>query len=439
MRLPFRIGRHTIELDLPDRTVPYHSAFPEPQGSAAELVMRAVTEPVGAEPLDRALRERASGDVVVVLSDITRPVPYRGFLADLLGLLETSGVRRSNILLLVATGMHRPCTDAELREMLGDVAAKYRVLNHDPTDESQLAALPGKSKAGAAVRINRQYVEASFRILTGLVEPHFMAGFSGGRKAICPGLASLDTIRRFHGAQFMADANTRNARLVGNACHEEALSIARLASADFCLNIVMDARRRTVRAFAGGMEAAHAEACRFVRQCACPTVQEPADLVVTSSGGYPLDATFYQCIKGFVSCLPAVRQDGTVLAFGACSEGVGSEEYQGLMKQYSGRWQDFLEEVHNANFWVKDQWQLQMHCRALCKVGRQNLHFLATDLPRRQLAQLSVTGHTPRHRSLAVSAQTLLDDLLEPDIRVAAIPEGPYCAPLAGECGNTQK
>jgi nickel-dependent lactate racemase len=386
---------------------------------------------VAGPTLSEALRGRRPGEVVVVVSDITRPVPYVQLLPELLREIEGEGVPRDEITILIATGMHRPSTAGERDEMLGEAGRTHRVVDHRADDDSQLVELPGPSAAGATVRLNRRYVEAGFRLITGLVEPHFMAGFSGGRKAICPGLASLDTIQHFHGAAILGDPRAANGVLEGNPCHEEALSVARMVPPDFTLNVVLDRQRRVVRSFAGPLEEAHLAACDFVRDCACPMVHEQADVVVTSSGGHPLDATFYQCVKGFVSCLPAVKPGGHIIALGGCSEGIGSAEYADLMARYAGRWREFLEDIRRPGVFTKDQWELQVHCRALEKVGQENLHFVTDGLSPGELSRLSVNGHGAEPGEVREVAQALLDELAGHEASVAVIPDGSYCAPLS--------
>jgi len=433
MRVQSLCGRERIRIVVPDDAIVYSPHFPAPAASAAEAVLAAVRRPIGTAPLGDALRRRRKGDVVVLVSDVTRPVPYAHFLGRLLGRIEAAGVGRDEILVLVATGMHRGCTAREHKEMFGDVAGRYRILDHEAGGEAALVELPGRSWAGSRIRLNRRYVEAGFRIATGLVEPHFMAGFSGGRKAICPGIADLGTIRHFHGEAFMGDRRARNACLSGNPCHEEAVSVARMAPADFSVNVVVDVERRVVRVFAGELEAAHAEACRFARHCACPPVERQADAVLTNSGGYPLDATFYQCVKGFVSCLPAVAPGGSIIAFGGCGEGIGSPEYAGLMKRYAGRWQEFLADIQNPGVFTRDQWQFQMHCRTLAKVGPENLHFVTDGLPSEDLAAMSVNPHAAEAGRVGEAVQALLDELLSGSGTLAVLPEGPYCAPVGAE------
>ncbi len=430
MQISFLCGRDGTELKVPPDALVYESCFPEPAPSAAEAVLDALQRPLGSAQLDGLLRGSRGGDVVVVVSDITRPIPYARFLPTLLAQVEAAGVAREAILILIATGMHRPSTPAEREEMLGPPAGQYRVVDHRADDDEGLVELPGKSWAGSRVRLDRHYVEAGFRIVTGLVEPHFMAGFSGGRKAVCPGLASLETIRQFHGEAFLGNPLACNARLAGNPCHEEALSIARMARPDFSLNVVQNRDRQVVRAFAGDLDAAHERACEFVRSCACPRVEREADVVVTSSGGYPLDATFYQCVKGMVSCLPAVREGGVIVSFGGCSEGIGSAEYAELMRQYSGRWQEFLSDIRKPGVFIRDQWELQMQARALARVGQQNLHFVTDGLADEELQYLSVNGHAVQPGEVAGRVQELLEEIVADGMTVAVLPEGPYCAPV---------
>jgi nickel-dependent lactate racemase len=431
METSFLYGRSEIRLDLPNGTDLYASRYPEPSAPAAELVLDAVNRPRGAPPLADALARRRPGEVVVVTSDVTRPIPYAAFLPELLAAVESAGVAREAIVILIATGPHRPSTAAERLAMFGEAVVRaYRIEDHRADDDAGLTELPGRSASGARVRLNRRFLEAGFRLLTGLVEPHFMAGFSGGRKSVCPGLAALETLSRFHGAEFLADPRARNACLAGNPLHEEALSIARLAGVDFTLNLVLDRARRVVRAFAGALEPAHASACAFAADCACRPVPRLADVVLTSSGGYPLDATFYQCVKGFVSCLPAVRPGGTIIAFGALSEGVGSPEYAAMMDRYAGRWEAFLESIRRPGAFAKDQWGFQMHARALARVGEANLHFVSDGLPAKTLARLSVTGHAAPRGEAGRVVRALLHRALAGGGRLAAFPEGPYCAPI---------
>jgi len=431
MKISAQCDRQDIELAVPDDATVYASSFPPPLPCPADRIVEAVRRPIGSASLRDLLARRRPGNVVVVASDITRPIPYAQFLPQLLAELESAGVPREQILILIATGMHRPGTADERRQMFGpEVVRDYRIADHSADTDCDLVEIPGTSRAGARVRLNWHFVEAGFRLLTGLVEPHLMAGFSGGRKAVCPGLCALETVRMFHGYRFLADPRATNGVLAGNPCHEEALSIARLAGVDFSLNVTLNERREIVAVFAGDLEAAHEHACRFVDAHACPAVRQEADVVVTSAGGYPLDATFYQCVKGMISCLPAVRKGGVILLFGGCREGIGSPEYEELMRNHAGRWRAFLKEIEQTETVVRDQWQFQVQARALERVGQENLYFVTDGLPQEQLDALSVHGVAASPGGVEAKVQDLIDRFADDGRSLAVIPEGPYCTPM---------
>lgn len=441
MTIETAYDRDVLTLNLPDSARICASSFPEPGKTADRLVFQTLDNPAGAPRFEEALAGRRPGRVVIVVSDITRPIPYAAFLPQLLTRMEAAGVPRGDILILVATGMHRISTKAEHIEMFGEfVANHYAIIDHRADDPDELADVPGRTRSGNPITLNRHLVEAGFRMITGLVEPHFMAGFSGGRKAVCPGCASLDTVRNFHGEAFLSDPRACNARLDGNPLHLEALSVAEALGIDFSLNVVLNKQKQIAGAFAGGLRAAHEAACDFVKQCACPVVETEADVVVTSSGGYPLDATFYQCVKGFVSCLPAVKPGGSIIAFGGCTEGIGSPEYTDLMTRYSGgRWQTFLEDIRNPEVFVKDQWQFQMHGRTLAHIGESGLHFVTAGLPPETLNTLSVNPHAATGpQAVQETVQSLIDEAVRAGQTVAVFPEGPYCAPVSGERNTTE-
>ena len=431
MEIKFSYGRKEIGLSVPDNAIVYRSSFPEKKGKDSALVLESVRIPVGSKPLTELLKNRVKGKVAIAVSDITRPIPYSRFLPELLHEIESANIAKEDIAIIVATGMHRPSTHEERIEMFGkDIAGTYLIIDHDAESETGLAELPGKSWSGSKVKINRQFAEAGFKITTGLVEPHFMAGFSGGRKAVCPGLASLETVRKFHGYEFLSSPYACNGNLKGNPCHLESLSVAKLAKIDFSVNVILNNARQLVRAFSGNLEDAHSAACEFVAACSCPKVSEEADIALTSCGGYPLDATFYQCVKGIVSCLPAVRKNGTIVSFGSCIEGVGSQEYRAIMDKYSGKWRDFLTDIRHSAAFMKDQWEMQMHCRALEKIGQENLYFISGGLSKETLDKLSVNSVSADNAEIQKSVQKVFDSILKKGMKVAVFPEGPYCAPV---------
>ncbi len=334
MRVRLEYGRTGLEASLPERNLAgvLRCRPSEPLADPVAAVRRVLEQPAGAPPLRELARGRRNA--CVVISDVTRPVPNRVLLLPILETLEAAGIPRREILILVATGLHRPNLGDELIEMLGpEVAAEYHVENHHGRQRDEHDFL-GLSPRGLPVWIDSRYVRSELKITTGLIEPHFMAGFSGGRKLICPGLAALETVGAWHGPDFLEHANARNGCLDGNPVHEESTAIARMAGCDFIVNVVIDAQRRILHVSAGEMEAAFLDGVAFARRHVTATLPAPADVVVTTGAGYPLDATFYQSIKGMVAALPVVKPGGTVILAAGLSEGIGSPEFQRLFDEH---------------------------------------------------------------------------------------------------------
>jgi nickel-dependent lactate racemase len=428
MKISIPFDKIGLEVDFPDQTRVYSSSYPSSIIAGHSQVLDAIRNPIDSPSLKSALGGRRKGRVVIVVSDITRPVPYKEILPALISEIESAGVYKKDILILIATGMHRPSTSEEREYMFGSISGKYEIKDHD--SERELEEINGTSGSGRRVLLNKEFVKAGFKIITGLVEPHFMAGFSGGRKAVCPGLVSLETIQAFHGYDFLSSPWAKNACLEGNPCHEEALSIAKLAGVDFSLNVILDRNKKIVKAFAGGLVAAHDKACDYVKLYACPVVEQPADVVVTGCGGSPLDATFYQCVKGIVSAVPAVKKGGMIIAAGGCKEGMGSNNYRELMFHHSCDFKGFLEHIRSCETVAKDQWQLQMHSRAIEKVGYEGLVFLSFGLDQNEMAHIGATAMKAPVDSAQNKLQKLIDDISLSKKSISVIPEGPYCSPI---------
>lgn len=417
MRVHLNYGRTGLDAELPDANVVkvlrYQSADPLPDPGAT--LRRRLAEPAGSSPLTELARGRR--DACLVICDVTRPVPNSILLPPLLDTLEQAGIPRQRILILVATGMHRPNEGDELRAMVGDfVFDHYRIENHHGTDLSEHAYL-GESPRGLPVWIDSRYVQADLKITTGLIEPHFMAGFSGGRKLICPGIAALETVKLWHGPRFLEHENARNGCFLGNPVHEENTAIARMAGCDFIVNVVIDDQRRILEVFAGDMEEALQRGVAFVRPLVTDTVPEPVDIVVTSSAGYPLDTTFYQSVKGMVGAMSIVKPGGTIILAAGMSEGIGSKEFQGLFRD-NATLDQFMHRILHEGQFVMDQWQLE----ELAKVRRHAKVRVVTDgLPAETLAGLFVDP--------APSIESAVADALAehgPLATIAVIPEGPY-------------
>jgi nickel-dependent lactate racemase len=326
------------------------------------------------------------------------------------------------VTVLVATGLHRPATRQELDALLGaELARSLRIEQHDARDRDAHAHL-GTSPAGIPIWIDRRYLDADLRILTGLVEPHLMAGYSGGRKAVCPGLAAVDTIRVAHGPALL-EARVGAGIVDGNPLHRDLVAIARQAGVDFIANVALDRARRVSGVFCGELEAAHVQAMGFVEDECGVSLDEPAELVVTSGGGEPLDATFYQAIKGVVAAAALVRPGGTILLCAALREGVGSASFQGLLEAASNP-EAFEQRLTDPEFFAVDQWMVQH----LCQAHRRARVLLYSDgLPEARAGELLVEPvASPEHgvrRALADAPR---------DARIAVLPQGPYLLTSVG-------
>ena len=356
-------------------------------------------------------------DACVVISDITRPVPNEIILRPLLETLESSGIPRDRILILVATGLHRPNLGDELVEMVGHyIANHYRIENHNGRALKEHTYL-GESPRGVPIWIDRRYVEADLKITTGLIEPHLMAGYSGGRKLICPGLAALETVKVWHGPDFLEHPKAECGQLEGNPVHEENTWIGRHTGCDFIVNVVIDDRRRPLHFVAGDMEAAFYRGVDFVRDVVRDEVPEAVDVVVTCSAGYPLDTTFYQAVKGMVGALPIVKAGGTIILAASLSEGIGSPEFSRLFDEHESL-DSFVERILGRDYFVLDQWQLE----ELAKVRRKaKVKVVSDGLSAEQLNRLFVEAAPSVERAVA-------DSLAEygPAAQIAVIPKGPY-------------
>jgi nickel-dependent lactate racemase len=419
MRVRLDYGRTGLEVELPDRNVVrclgYRPA--EPLVHPQAVISERLASPTGSAPLAELARGRSNA--CVAICDITRPVPNAVVLPPILQTLEQNGIRRDRIVILVATGLHRPNLGDELVEMVGpEIVAQYRIENHSGQNREEHVFL-GHSPRGVPVWIDRRYVEADLKITTGLIEPHFMAGFSGGRKLICPGLAHLDTIRVWHGPQFLEHPRASTGCLEGNPVHEENTWIGRRAGCDFIVNVALDEKRRIVEVVAGDMEAAFLEGVQKVRPMVQDSIPEPVDIVVTSSAGYPLDTTFYQSIKGMVAAEPIVKPGGTVILAASLSEGIGSPEFQRLFREHATL-DAFMQRIldPHGDYFVMDQWQLE----EMAKVRRKaRIKVVSDGLPPEVLQRLFVE---PAESVESAVAECLAE--YGHNATIAVIPKGPY-------------
>jgi nickel-dependent lactate racemase len=335
--------------------------------------------------------------------------------------LEQKGIARRDIVILIATGLHRPNEGAELVEMLGpDIAANYRIENHHGKHLEEHQFL-GTTPRGAAVYIDRRYVQADLKITTGLIEPHMWAGYSGGRKVICPGIAAFETVKTFHSAPLVGDPRADSGVVNDNPVHEESTRVAQMAGCDFIVNVCLDAHRRITWVGAGNMIQAWQAGVRFVENVVKVPVGAPFDIVVTSGAGYPLDTTWYQAIKGLSGALPIVKQGGTIIIAASLSEGLGSPEFQRLIADYPDL-EAFKRRIMEKDYFTLDQWELQEFALVAerCKV---------------KVVSEGITSDTLRrcHVEPAKSVEQAVADSLQEygsAAKIAVLPQGPYVVPF---------
>ena len=424
MIVSLRYGQGEIDIELPGEAdvslirKPEMPLLPDP----ASAIAVALDEPVACGPLEEIAR--GASTACIAICDITRPVPNHLFLRPIIQRLLRWGLPASGITVLVATGLHRPNEGDELAELIGDpwVMETVRVANHFARDDGQHVDLGRTSARQTVVRIDRRFVDADVRIVTGLVEPHFMAGYSGGRKLIAPGLAHAETITTFHSARFMADPAARNCNFDGNPLHEEQLEIVQMVGGALALNTVIDEDRNLSLVNFGEVVQSHQAYVEFVRRfCEIPVTRR-YPTVVTSSAGYPLDKTYYQTVKGMVGAVDILQPGGDLIIASECSEGMGSPEFVTAQRRLvqSGP-EAFLTGILAKSHADVDEWQTQKQLQPM-SVGDI---YLFTD----KLAPGD-------HRWTGVTVIESLEETIRQSLRrskdksVAVIPEGPYVVPF---------
>jgi nickel-dependent lactate racemase len=412
-----------LTLDLDDRydvTVIAKNPMPVLADPKAAII-EAINNPVGGGVLDDLAGPGKTA--CILICDITRPVPNGLFLPILIKRMMDQGVTASDITVLVATGLHRPNEGAELEELVGSewVMNTVNIVNHFARDDATHTDLGKTETRGTSVLIDSRFVDADIKIATGLVEPHFMAGYSGGRKVIAPGVAHADTITTFHNAEFMENPNAINCNLIGNPLHEEQLEIVKMVGGALALNTVIDEHRQLSMVTFGEIIESHAQAVNFVKSYTEVTVPQLFKTVVTSTAGYPLDKTYYQTVKGMVGAMDILEPGGNLIIASACDEGMGSDEFVESQKRLISLGPDgFLTEIQKKSRADIDEWQTEMQLKPM-RIG--TIHLYTDGLSDEELVLTGVNIVTSVEDAIAQSVQQSGDN------RIAVIPEGPYVIP----------
>jgi nickel-dependent lactate racemase len=424
MLVELAYGRQELPVRIPDDcdVTVIRKAPMRPQADPSAAVRRALDAPIGCPPLKELARGRRSA--CILICDITRPVPNALFLPMLIRDLLDAGVPAAAITVMVATGLHRPNEGDELAELVGDpwVLETVTVVNHFARNDADHVDLGVTPSRGTPVKLDRRFVEAELRIATGLVEPHFMAGYSGGRKVVAPGVAHADTIRTFHSARFMEHPAAIQCNLDGNPLHEEQLQAVRMLGEVVALNTVVDQDRRLVHVTFGEIVDSHLAAVGLVRASVEVAVPRRFKTVVTSAAGYPLDRTYYQTVKGMVTPIDILDDGATLIVAADCSEGLGSAGFRDAQRRLVELGPDrFLERLLEKRLADVDEWQTEMQLKPMRR-ARIQLYSGGLGAADRDLTGVEMIA--------SVDAAVAGSVARSGDPAVAVIPEGPYVVPF---------
>lgn len=424
MKVKLQYGRSGLEVTVPSSVV----EVIEPREQAAiedahAAFIQAVDHPIGTAPLAQLID--GEDTVAIVIPDITRPLPSHLLLPWLLQCI--SHVPDGNIVIVNGTASHRPNTADELRGMVGaDVYRRINIVNHNGYDPSECVevAEPGD---GPSLLMNRHYVNASKRILMGFIEPHLMAGFSGGYKAIFPGIADIDSIMHYHRASVIGDPRSTWGEIEGNPTQMQVRSKGQLCPADFCINVTLNAQQQITNYFCGDVLQAHDEGCAYVKANAMVSCQQEFPIVITTNAGYPLDQNLYQTVKGMSAAAKIVKKGGLIITAAQCEEGFPQHgNFKTLMHDYDSP-EALLQAINAPGFSLFDQWEAQV----LAMIQLHARVALYSDIPDDELSRAFIT---PTHDIEALIGDELAR--IGSDAPIAVLPNGfmavPYVASVTG-------
>lgn len=425
MQVTLAYGKTGLPVELPDHNVTvleprYVAGLPDEEAA----IRQALQQPIGTRPLRDLVSP--TNTVAIVFSDITRPMPSDRVLPPLLA--ELDHVPTENIVLINGVGTHRPNTDQELRHMLGDrIVDTYRIVQHNAFDPANMAPL-GKSKLGHEIWVNRTYLEADVRILTGFIEPHIFAGFSGGPKSVMPAVSGEKMILANHGADMLSNPKATWGVLEGNPVHEEIREVALRTKPTFLLNVSLNKQRAITGVFAGDLVQAHKQGTDFVRGVTMQPVPEPFDIVITSNSGYPLDLNLYQAVKGMSAAIQVVKPGGSIIIAAECWDGVPDHGNYKKFLHNAKTPQDLLDMVYALKEPVSDQWeaQLQANIQLKADVYVKNSYLSDEDL----------------RKALFIPCARIEDTLEKlivkygPEATICVLPEGPQTIPYLDRGGT---
>lgn len=420
MKVELSYGKRGLLVDLPEENLTIlEPVFMPTLDDEEGAISKALCHPLGCPALKDMVKP--SDTVAIAFSDATRPVPNKRILPIILRELEGVGVRRDRIVLINALGTHRPSPPRELVELLGEkLVREYRVVQH-ACDDYDTMAPAGRLSTGKGLWVNKEYLSADFKILTGFIEPHFFAGFSGGGKLVFPGLASLENIKEAHGYEILSDARSTWGITRTNPVWELLTEGAELTAPDFVVNVTLNREKAITGVFAGELRAVHARGVEHARRTAMRAVANPFDVVITTNSGYPLDRNVYQTVKGISAAAGIVREGGAIIAAAECVDGIPVGSHYHKLLEMAKTPKRALELIASPGFSMPDQWQVQLQAEAQM---RADVYLYSDHL---LLDEIRTVMSKPCH-----SIEETLADLMRMfggDARICVLPEGPQTIP----------
>ncbi|HBW35341.1 MAG TPA: nickel-dependent lactate racemase [Desulfosporosinus sp.] len=420
MNVMLAYGKSGLSVNVPEDTRIVEPTFLELPEDDHELVLNALRNPIGTKPLREMVKSKDK--VVIVISDITRPTPNHKLIPWILE--ELPHVPLENVTIINGLGTHRDQTRPEFVEMLGEtIVDSVRIINHHCHEKSELTHL-GTSSYGCEVYLNKEYVEADFRIVTGFIEPHFFAGFSGGPKGIMPGIAGIETILTFHNARMIGDPMATWGILDKNPLQQMTREVNNFCKPDFLLNVALNGKKEITNVFAGELTAAHAVGCTYVKEHAMIKCEERYDVVITTNAGYPLDQNLYQAVKGMDAARMIVKQGGTIICAAECSEGMPEHGNFVKILQMRESPKELLEMINVPSFQMFDQWEAQR----LAMIQEWADVYVYSLLPEESIK----TAMLKQTKDIEQTLQELMDKYGK-KMSIAVLPLGPLTIPYVEE------
>jgi nickel-dependent lactate racemase len=419
MNIWLAYGKKGKQIELNDA---YNIRIVEPEfvdalADPVAALREALQSPIGEQPLKDFVKP--DNKVGIIFSDITRPTPNSTIIPAILN--ELGELSPENIILFNSLGTHRENTEDELRMMIGDeIYDKYRIIQNNAFDRKTQVNL-GQTRRGQHIWLNRELLQCDVKILTGFIEPHFFAGFSGGGKAIMPGMAGQETVLANHDAQMINDPKSVWGVMEGNPIQEEILEVTENIPGKYLLNVTLNRNKEITGVFAGDMRKAHLSGCEFVKTYAMIPVSEPFDIVITTNSGFPLDLNLYQAIKGVSAAAQVVKDGGCIIVAADCWDGIPEHGLYGKLLSEARGPQELLDTIMKTSQSRQDQWQAQIQAKIQL---RSDIYVYSENLSDKQIRNALLKPC----RNIEKTISELLDKFGQ-DASICVLPEGPQTVP----------